>query len=199
MARNRFFSGIFLLSAIAALLILSGCAFGGGRAPDPRAGLKTSSYTATDNLIQQSRTVVTHETAIQAGPLTDIDRPSEQTAFGQIIIQQVSARLVQLGYNVTASLAPPGAMPMSGGDMMAAGDSGYGAPPSSYGAMAAPASLTLMGQYAHGKKEVFVNLRFVEAQTGRILAATDYTIPYDRDIKELMRSSVDKNSSFFGF
>jgi len=144
-----------------------------------------SSYGAADMLIQQSRSFITQETPLEIGTLTDLDNPNERTNFGQMITGQIASRFVQLGYNV------------------ASGDRHDGMP--SEMAPSSPVSSSgnhnralITGRYAVARDEVLVNLRIIEAGSGKVLAAYDYNIPKTRDVRELTKTQADKES-FFNF
>lgn len=162
-----------------------------GGSGEPPQNMAQVNYAAADMLIQQSKTLVTADTPMQVGSLTDLDHPAEATAFGRMVAEQVGARFVQLGYNVTTAAGSGAMTPMY--------DSGYGGGAMAGGRnMAASGPVSISGQYAQGKKSVLVNLRLTEQQTGRVLAAYDYNIPLTGDVRQLARTSADKNS-FFGF
>ncbi len=178
---------------IIALFFLAGCSAlmestGGG--PKKAYGLTESSYAAADMLIQQSKSFVTQETPLEIGILTDLDNPNEKTNFSRMVSEQIASRFVQLGYNVmdsyTPTMMPPaqeGSLPMSYNQQNNASTPGRGA---------------ITGRYAVARNEVLVNLRIVEVDTGKILAAYDYRIPNSRDVRQLTKTQADKDS-FFNF
>lgn len=186
-------SGLRLFLALLIFPLAGGCTASvlGGSA-EPQQSLAQINYAAADMLIQQSKSLVTADTPLQAGSLTDLDHPGETTAFGSMVAQQVGARFVQLGYNVSENggAAPGGAMY----DPAPA----YGNATAGTRNMAASGPVEISGQYAQGKKTVIVNLRLTEQQTGRVLAAYDYNVPLTSDVRQLAKTSAAKNS-FFGF
>jgi hypothetical protein len=175
--------------------ILPGCAYTSyGRADTPT--LAESSYRAADMLSQQTQGRITRDTTIHVGPVADIDKPAAVTAFGRTVGSQLAARFVQLGYGVDASsydemnggapqMAPPVAAPLYGGGA-------YGSPP------AAPSSVTMTGQYAVAKREILVNLRFLDTASNKVVAAYDYSLPLTSDLKQLTRIAGE-NKGLFGF
>ncbi len=180
-------NGLFVLM----LLFLSGCtaalmAAGQGRSAE---GLLTeSSYGAADMLIQQSRSLISTETPLAIGMLTDLDSPNEQTNFGRMVTEQIASRFVQLGYNVTAAPGtgePPPAI---------AGAQGYVQRQDSGKAGAS----VITGTYAVARDAILVNLRIVESASGKVVAAFDYPVPLTRDVRELAKTSAEK-SSFWDF
>lgn len=149
--------------------------------------LTQSSYTAADMLLQQSKNILTPQTPLQIGVLTNIKRPSETTALGQMVASQIGARFVQLGYNVSIT-------PYQGGLTMATAVGGGAGATGTYGGSAAAAmqgmpmqgQAIITGHYAIARHDVLINLRIIDQTGGRVLAAYDYTLPLDSDIKELI-------------
>ncbi len=179
------------------LVSFSGCA-GSNLSPFDRSyvNVTEASYAAADMLLQQSKNVVTPETPLHIGMLTNIKRPSETTAFGQVVASQIGARFVQLGYNVTTSPAlnamaidNPAAYDPNNSAM------GYSSPMSS-GSSGAGVKSMITGHYAVARRDILVNLRIIEEGTGRVLAAYDYSMPLNSDIKELINTGEDKGSLF---
>ena len=153
---------------------------GGSSPQQQQQNIAQTNYAAADMLIQQSKSLVTADTPVQIGTLTDMDQPTENTAFGRVVTGQIGARFVQLGYNV------------SSGDSMTMDNGGMGGG----GAVSGPVSIA--GQYALAKKTILVNLRLLDTQSGRVLAAYDYSLPLNSDTRELTKTAADKNS-LFGF
>lgn len=143
----------------------------GGSNAAQQQSMAQANYAAADMLIQQSKSLITPDTAVLAGTLSDMDHPAEMTAFGRVVVEQAAARFVQLGYNVSLQ------------DNMAGG----GGP-----------AVTITGQYARAKKSVLISLRLMETQTGRLIAAHDYSLPLGSDVRELTKTAAEKNS-LFGF
>lgn len=185
-------STVLVLACVLSITSFSGCS--GVDLPafnDNYVNLTKQSYAAADMLLQQSKNVITSETPLHIGVLTNIKRPSETNALGQVIASQIGARFVQLGYNVTTS---PALDPMAINTPAASGYAGQGM--SAGGAMD---KATITGHYAVARKEVLVNLRIIEDSTGKVMAAYDYNLPHNSDIKELMETEHEKTDAVFGF
>lgn len=58
------------------------------------------------------------------------------------------------------------------------------------------ASAVVTGTYAVGGKEVYVNLKMIDVATGRVITATDFSVPMDGNIDELLGGSMGQ--SFYG-
>lgn len=184
-----FMTALFLCGCTAAALMA-----GGGERK--AVSLAQSSYGAADMLSQQTQALLTRDSPLTIGAITDLNHPAAQTAFGQTVANQMTARFVQLGYKVSASAYPEisGGAPPGG---PAPYDSAYGG----YGGGGAPASVasaTLTGQYAVAEDDVLVNLRLLDTATQRVLAAYDYSVPLTRDIEKLTEIPGAKKG-LFGF
>ena len=192
MKAGRFLIACFLV--LTALPIVGGCTasvLGGSNPQQEQQTMAQTNYGAADMLIQQSKSLIGPDTSVQIGMLSDMDHPSETTALSRIITGQVGARFVQLGYNVSAA---PGGMDNMG--MAPGAGYGYDGGARHGNSIAGPVAIT--GQYALARQSVLINLRLTEPQTGRVLAAYDYSLPLNGDTRELARTAADKNS-FFGF
>ncbi len=189
---------ISLLPLFICFLLLSGCtATFLDNSPfesDP-VNLTESSYAATDMLVQQSKSVVMAETPLRVGVLMDMNNPDRLTSFGRVVASQIGARFVQLGYNVRASSFDE-VMMMRDDAANAAGKAQDSAIPSYGGDQGAAGTALLMGQYALARKEVLINLRIIEIDTGRVMAAYDYALPLNSDIKALVKTDEDKETLF---
>jgi len=175
----------------------------------PGVNLTATSYDAADRLLQQAKMALTQTTPLQVAPLTDINHPNEITAFGRTVSNQIGARFVQLGFNVSipgfdemmlareqAQGPAGGARPIEEGDM---GAPLPGAAPYNNIPRAAPSGgVMITGQYVVAQKDVLVNLRIVEQGSNRILGAYDYSVPLSSDIRTMVRTKAQRNS-FFGF
>lgn len=173
--RQSFFTALVII-----MLSLTGCESlldTGNNRSKKTYGLTESSYAAADMLAQQSKSFITHETPLKIGVLTDLNHPNEKTNFSRMVSEQVASRFVQLGYNIIDSHV------LAVNQQNSTANSGYGA---------------ITGRYAVARSEVLINLRIVEIETGKVLAAYDYTLPNSRDIKELTKTQADKDS-FFDF
>ncbi len=193
---------------VAAALFLSGCTASilDNTFNEKTVNLKEISYGASDMLIQQASARINSDTPLEISSFTDIDSPAEITSFGRVVSGQVAARFVQLGYNVSASTIDDMMLikqQQQQASSLPIGLSPSGMAPSGMSpatqARAQPIDTAMiLGQYVRAKKYVLVNLRIVEKSTGRILAAYDFNIPYNSDIKALTRTESDEQT-VFGF
>lgn len=148
--------------------------------------LAQRSYAAVDMLIQQSGSNITQNMPLEIGVLRDLDEPGEITNFGKIVTEQIASRFVQLGYNVTDSETPMMSAPKDGAIKHAQSEHGH------------TQRSSITGRYAIARQGVLINLRIVENVSGKVLAAYDYTVPYNPNIRELTKTQEEKES-FFSF
>lgn len=168
-------SSLFLLALFGGTLTVSACSgvvLQSGFFSAQEVNFSESSYGAADMLAQQSRSFVTPETPLQIGRLSDMRAPQKMTAFGRIIASHVGSRFVQLGYNVVTAMPVPVSVP--------------GQEPQNGMVQGMPGGAMITGQYAIARRDVIVNLQVIDGQSGRVLAAYDYSLPLTADIKALM-------------
>lgn len=194
--RSRHPARLFAMAGLVlALLLTVGCSaiMESGMMRKKEQGLSQSSYGAADMLIQQSRSLITPETPLEVGALVDMDNPGEITSFGRIVAEQIASRFVQLGYNVTTE-AQPGELPQ------ALPQTSMPAPVFTMprGDTYQSSRSVITGRYAVARDGVLVNLRIIEVDTGKVLAAFDYNVPKTRDVRELVKTQADRES-FFDF
>jgi hypothetical protein len=150
--------------------------------------LKQNSYAAADMLAQQSRETIRRDSPIKIGTLLDVhNNKKADTSFGKLIPSQVGARFVQLGYNImTASPMSMNYTQAQMKDMQLSHDSSNNND---------HIYAVITGSYALGKKDVYVSLQLVEYQSGKILAAYDYSLPLSSDIKKLAKRDSERDST----
>ncbi len=153
--------------------------------------LKERTYAAADMLAQQTKVQLTPHTPLNIAVPTDSKTPNETTAFGEELAAQLSARFVQLGYNVQATQMAP--------------DMGFNTPatPSApSGAMKpvqmgiAPSSagspVILGGTYTRTEDYVVVSLKVHQASDQKLLAAYDYSLPLSPDMKNMTLTDEER-------
>lgn len=175
------------IAVISGLLLAAGCA---AVFPAKKVDMTESSYKAAELLLQQSKAALTPQTSLTISPLTDINNPGELTAFGRLVSQQIGARFVQLGYNVTSATGDEAMIQREQAYSDATPQPQENFPP--YGS----SSALIAGQYAVANKQVVISLRLNDSASGKVVGAYDYELPYDRDIKELTKTKADRESFF---
>lgn len=117
-------------------------------------------YAAADMIASQSRHMITKQMMFETVPLVNIGEKPIGVGLGRVIIDQVSTRFTQLGYQVTPDTTLTGKRA-----------------PTGKGAV-------IGGTYAIVGKKILVNLRLQEVG-GKLLGAYDYEIPISREVREL--------------
>ena len=162
----------------------------------PSRGIQTASYQAADQLAGQSLNVVTRDTPIAVGTLSDINNIESSSALGRIIAEQVGARFVQLGYNVSevklrgdinVQQLPDGGV--KAGEYVLSRDATQLAGKTNVKAV-------ISGTYAVAGDNILVNLRLIDVNTARVLAAHDYAMPVNADTRRLTESEAGGGAIF---
>lgn len=167
-----------------------------------------TSYSAADIIAQQANSHVSPQDTIIVEPLLPLDAKYNSAAFGHVVSQNVSARLVQLGYNISIPMdipQTPYAPPSQPQPVVDA----YGnivsvqpvqpyqqpSPPRAY----AHSGIALTGHYAETRTGMLVSLRMVNKDQNRVLAAYDYSIPMQSQVRDLLKTGhEDKNTGVIG-
>jgi hypothetical protein len=168
---------LLVLLIVTIIMPLSACSalIDPGPSRSKHNALAVSNYAAADMLIQQSRSFITTETPLMIRPIKDLDYPDEYTNFGRLVSEQIASRFVQLGYNVTTQTST---------------DQDPGNTPN--------VNTYISGHYAVARDALIVHLQVLASETGKVLAAYDYSVAKTRDVRELAKTREQKNS-FFDF
>lgn len=171
-------------ASVLALLLLSACsnlpdnpkfrgpaqAIDGTRHAQHSMLIAKRTYDAVDNLLEKSQVVVDRSKPILVASIVSVNNLEESSALGRLMTEQISGRIVQLGYTTIEpklrnSLAVQGV-----GELILSRD--VKLLKSSYTAQA-----VVSGTYAVGVDQVHLNLKLIELTDGRILSAVDYVLP----------------------
>ncbi len=190
---------LLLTSAVLLPLSLGGCDRYTSTPFDspPSQGVQMASYEAADKLAGQSLNVVTRETPIAVGTLSDINDIESSSALGRMIAEQVGARFVQLGYTVSEiklradiNVQQPNDGTAGAGEYMTSRNREQLAAHTN-------ARAVISGTYAVAGENILVNLRLIDVNTARILAAHDYSMPMNEDTRRLLDSDTSTGSGIF--
>ncbi|HHK74063.1 MAG TPA: hypothetical protein ENJ57_02735 [Rhizobiales bacterium] len=133
--------------------------------------LAEKNYAAADYLVQQIVTFIPKSTPIAVQPLTLVGEPAITSALGRKIPAQVGARLMQLGYNVHLDEAMPGAV-------------------QGVSIKQSKPRFILGGTYETNRRDVPINLRMVNASSGKIVGSFDYVLPRSGELRTLSESQA---------
>jgi TolB-like protein len=154
--------------------------------------IQTSNYKAADELSAQAPG---RDGAIAIATISDANNIETSSALGRMISDQLGARFVQLGYHVSEIRLRNDINVLQSADGMADGEYVLSRNRDELAART-NARHVVSGTYAVGANSVLVNLRMIDANTSRVLAAYDYTLPMNGDVRRLVETrahSGDKN------
>ncbi|MCL2830700.1 MAG: FlgO family outer membrane protein [Betaproteobacteria bacterium] len=183
-----------LVAAAAAVLMLGGCNTQSTSRAEPtyedasvsRNTFMATNYNAVDELMQRFRAVLaTSNHGIGTGgpfivaTLVNIDKLDQSSTLGRVISEQVNSRLVQLGYGaVELKISNSVFMKRNEGEFMLTREI-------QDIASAHNAQAVIVGTYAESADFVYVSLKVVNPANSNILAAHDYALPIDRQIRRM--------------
>lgn len=180
-------AALVLLAAGAALAAtaLTGCAgyyygekYGPTLTLSAGSDLVGSSYAATDALLQGAPLAA--GTPVLVATLVDIDRLQASSRLGRLLSEHIASRLVQRGLPVpelrlrdAVVLAPRTGTLLLSRELHEVSRA--------HGAQA-----VLVGTYAVSGRQVFVSLKLVRPEGSTTIAAHDYALPLDEELRTLL-------------
>lgn len=157
--------------------------------------LQDYSYDAADDLIGDARYKVGANTPVLVGTLNNVDKLERSSTFGRMVAEQVSARFVQRGFSVSELKMRNSVNIKQGlGDPNESGEYLLSRDVSAIGGEH-KAAVAVTGTYAVAGRDVFVNLKMIDVATGQLISATDYNVPLDSNLRELVESD---SAAFYG-
>lgn len=158
--------------------------------PDVNYNIATGTYTATDRLVAQAGSNLPKDIPLLVGTIADANELDEASPLGRAISEQVAARMVQRGFTVNEVRFRQGInVKEDPRDQDQAGEFFLSRDTSVIGTEQ-DAGAVITGTYVEGTKDVLVNLRIIVAQTGQIIAATDFRMPKSGDVNALLGDGV---------
>lgn len=113
--------------------------------------------------------------------LVNIDQLEQSSTLGRLISEQVASRMTQLGLGVVELKVRNGIyMKRNEGEFLLTREI-------KEVASAHKAQAVVVGTYAESATMVYVNLKLVSPANSMILAAYDYALPLDRQIRSMLR------------
>lgn len=177
-------------AALAALLAagtatLTGCAgyyYGENYGPTlgsmVRGSLVQAHHGAVDRLLQDA--VLDPRQPVLVGTLVNVDRLDESSRFGRIAAEQISGRMVQRGMRVVElKLRDTVAMRSELGELLLSRELREVS-------QAHHAQAVLAGTYAVSARQVYVSLKLVLPEGNAVVAAHDYAVALDEDVRSLL-------------
>ncbi len=143
-----------------------------------RSDLVETSYRATDALL---KTVTLDPTQpVVVAMLVNVDRPSDSSRLGRIVAEQIAGRMVQRGVLVTEMTSRDApVLPRDQGELLL--PRALREAVRTQGAQAA-----VVGTYAVSARQLYVSLKLIGPPGNAVLAAHDYVVPLDEDVRALL-------------
>ena len=170
-----------LLAAAGTALVLPGCAryyYGDQAAVASGGDLLESSQRAADALLLNAP--IDPRQPVLVTTLVSVDRLGESSRFGRLVSEQLSGRFTQRGLRVVElRLRENIAMQPGQGELLLSRDlRDVG--------RAHEAQAAVVGTYAVSAHQVFVSLKLVRPAGNEVLAAYDYAVPMDGNVRVLL-------------
>lgn len=172
-----------MMAALLACGALGGCAryyYGEHAVRDP-ADLVALHHGAADALLQQ--VALDPAQPVLVATVVQLDRLDASSRLGRLVSEQVAGRLAQRGLRVTElRLRETLALRPLQGELLLSREAHQVA-------QAQAAQAVLVGTYVVAPQAVYVSLRLVGPQGNAVLAAHDYALPMDGNVRGLLVES----------
>jgi len=170
---------------VAGATALTGCAgyyYGENYGPTlgsmVRGSLVQASHGAADRLLQD--TALDPRQPVLVGTLVNVDRLDESSRFGRIVSEQIAGRMTQRGMRVVElKLRDSVAMRSELGELLLSRELREVS-------QAHHAQAVLVGTYAVSARQVYVSLKLVLPEGNAVVAAHDYAVALDEDVRSLL-------------
>lgn len=180
------------LAALLGALVLPGCAqyyYGGApsegaralqapRGADVRTDVLHANYHAVDVLLHGA--ALDPQRSVLVGTLVNVDRLGESSRLGRIFSEQIAGRLVQRGVAVTElKLRESVALQPRQGELLLSREAHEVS-------RAHDAQAVVVGTYAVSAHTLYVSLKLVNPVGNTVVAASDYALPMDENVRGLL-------------
>ncbi|MDR0233864.1 MAG: hypothetical protein LBI31_03560, partial [Zoogloeaceae bacterium] len=146
--------------------------------------LITASYRAADTLLSQAEGRLSPRNPIIVATLVNINALEESSTLGRLVSEQLGARFAQQGFRVIElKIRQTLYMKRDEGELMLTREIENIA--QQYEAQA-----ILTGTYAESSDRLFVNLKLIQIDSNIALAAVDYALPLDVNIRTMLRRRI---------
>lgn len=141
-------------------------------------------YAAADALVTQVAKRLNKSQPLLVATLVSIDNLDQSSTLGRTISEHISARLTQNGFRmIEMKYRSSVYIKRNQGELMLTREV-------KELAQAHEAQAVIVGTYARGEHYVFINLKIIEPASNTVLAAYDYSLPLDAQIKAMLRSGA---------
>lgn len=178
----------FFLGALIAIF-LAGCA--GGERPvrqlsyeeAANSELIAANYKAASALIAQARLSLAVEQPVMIATVVNINQLESSSAFGRLVSEHISAKFSQSGFRMVEMKARKNVyMKRNEGELLLTREIKDIAAEHN-------AQAVVVGLYAVSTDLVFVNLKVIHPNGNQVLAAYDYAVPHDNNIRALLQTA----------
>jgi len=144
------------------------------------ADIVANSYQAAQRLIAASHQPIDREHPVLVASLVNVSNVMQSSNFGRIVSEQISSHLTQMGYEMRELKFRSSFLIKNGtGELVLSRkikDIGQ----------QQKAQAVVTGVYAVAKRSVYVTLRLLRAEDGRVISAYDYVLPLGPDTLALL-------------
>ena len=170
--------------------LLSGCgdvytnaSMGGGIAePSDDIDLVSNSHRVTERLIDTSQQILDPDKPIIVASLVNVTDFEKSSVLGQIVGEQISSRLTQLGYTTREMRFRGNILIREGSGELALSRDAQKIRDEQ------EAQAVIVGVYAVAENAVYVTLRLIRAHDSSVLSSFDYSLPKNDNISSLLES-----------
>lgn len=171
------------VSLCIAVLAASGCAqyyYGERGGVQVRTDVLQTNYEAADRLLQAAP--LDPRRSVLVSTIVSVDRLNESSRLGRLFSEQIAGRLVQRGVRVTALKwqEPLAVQQRHPGELLV---------PREWHEVgqAHDAQAVVVGTYAVSARQLYISLKLVSPAGNAVVAAHDYVVPVDDDVRTLLR------------
>ena len=170
--------------AIAAALlcaVASGCASGPSYEDAASSKLVQANYNGVEALLSSAKLPLDKNLPIVVATLVNVDALTESSRFGRALSEQIGAKFTKSGYSVVElKLRENIFVKQTEGEFLLSRE--VKDISRNHNAQA-----VVVGTYAEGRDYVYVNLKLIGIHDNMVMAAHDYVLPVDSNIKSLLR------------
>lgn len=181
---NKFFISLI----IGAVLVTAGCANNGSNSyradKDPQVDVVAELKQARKPLLDHLISPLEKDQPLIAASFANIDNLSESSTFGRMASEIISAGLTERGYQVIEVKMRDSLFIKQG-----AGEFMLSRQVKSI-SKAHNAQAVILGTYAVGGKNLYVNVRIVRSTDNIVLGSHDFKLPINDDIKHMLGRSA---------
>lgn len=167
--------------ALAAAILFAGCA----EIPIKKATrMKTDDLVVIGDFIADQLTAGAGERLAPAKPVlvasfVDVNDVEKASNFGRMVSEYIISRLSEIGYTSVEAKPRESVYAAKGRGSLALSDAFMEM------AQSNEAAAVVVGTYLTGKTDVFVSARLVELESGRVISATGFSLPFTDRLKNL--------------